>query len=152
MRKSFVSSKQTSLSINLTDATKFYLVRAANKSKKKMDTTKIICTVIYVIMIAVTLVSLGNVGQYIDMPSAFIVVVVGVLFALAAKGDGSFIQKFGDGAVRAGWIGSIIGIIAIFGSEGFASGDMGQIGMALAVCSLTVFYGYLLKLGSLILD
>ncbi len=44
--------------------------------------------------------------------------------ALAGKGDGSFIQKFGDGAVRAGWIGSIIGIIAIFGSEGFASGDM----------------------------
>ena len=78
--------------------------------------------------------------------------VVGVLFALATKGDGSFIQKFGDGAVRAGWIGSIIGIIAIFGSEGFASGDMGQIGMALAVCSLTVFYGYLLKLGALILD
>ena len=117
-----------------------------------MDTTKIICTVIYVIMIAVTLVSVGNIGQYIDIPSAFIVVVVGVLFALAAKCDGSFIQKFGDGAVMAGWIGSIIGIIAIFGSEGFASGDMGQIGMALAVCSLTVFYGYLLKLGSLILD
>ena len=117
-----------------------------------MDTTKIICTVIYAIMIAATLAMVGNVGQYIDMASAVIVVVVGVLFALATKGDGSFIQKFGDGAVRAGWIGSIIGIIAIFGSEGFASGDMGQIGMALAVCSLTVFYGYLLKLGTLILD
>ena len=127
-------------------------MKAANKWEKKMDTTKIICTVIYVIMIAGTLVMVGNVGQYIDLPSAIIVVVVGVLFALAAKGDGSFIQKFGDGAVRAGWIGSIIGIIAIFGSEGFTSGDMGQIGMALAVCSLTLFYGYLLKLGSLILD
>ena len=127
-------------------------MRAANKRKKKLDTTKIICTVICVIMIAVTLISVGNVGQYIDMPSVFIVVVVGVLFALAAKGDGSFIQKFGDGAVRSGWIGSIIGIIAILGSEGFASGDMGQIGIALAVCSLTVFYGYLLKLGALILD
>ena len=117
-----------------------------------MDTTKIICTVIYVIMIAVTLVMVGDVNQYIDMPSAIIVVVVGVLFALAGKADGSFIQKFGDGAVRTGWIGSIIGIIAIVGSEGFASGDMEQIGMALAVCSLTVFYGNLLKLGALILD
>ena len=67
----------------------------------------------------------GDVNQYIDMPSAIIVVVVGVLFALAGKADGSFIQKFGDGAVRTGWIGSIIGIIAIFGGEGFASGDMG---------------------------
>ena len=56
-----------------------------------MDTTKIICTVIYAIMIAATLAMVGNVGQYIDMPSAIIVVVVGVLFALAAKGDGSFI-------------------------------------------------------------
>ena len=54
-----------------------------------MDTTKIICTVIYAIMIAATLAMVGNVGQYIDMPSAIIVVVVGVLFALAAKGAGS---------------------------------------------------------------
>ena len=82
-----------------------------------MDTTKIICTVIYAIMIAATLAMVGNVGQYIDMPSAIIVVVVGVLFALAAKGDGSFIQKFGDGAVRAGWIGSIIGIICFLDAK-----------------------------------
>ena len=67
-----------------------------------MDTTKIICTVIYAIMIAATLAMVGNVGQYIDMPSASIVVVVGRLFARAAKADGSFIQKFGDGAVRVG--------------------------------------------------
>ena len=48
-----------------------------------MDTTKIICTVIYAIIIAATLAMVGNVGQYIDMASAIIVVVVGVLFALA---------------------------------------------------------------------
>ena len=117
-----------------------------------MNTTKIICTIIYVIMIAVTLVMVGNAGQYIDINSAIIVVVIGVLFALATKGDGGFVQKFGDGAVRAGWLGSIIGIISIFGTDGFASGDMSKIGLALAVCSLTVFYGYFLKLGAMILD
>jgi len=117
-----------------------------------MNTTKIICTVIYIGMIAFTLVMVGNVGQYIDMPSVIIVVVVGSLFAFAAKGDGSFIQKFGDGTVRAGWLGSIIGIIAIFGTDAFASSDMSQIGSALAVCSLTVFYGYFLKLAAMILD
>ena len=76
-----------------------------------MDTTKIICTVIYAIMIAATLAMVGNVGQYIDMPSAIIVVVVGVLFALAAKGAGSFIQKFGDGAVRAGWLVQLLALL-----------------------------------------
>ncbi|MAT88118.1 MAG: hypothetical protein CL532_06180 [Aestuariivita sp.] len=117
-----------------------------------MNITKIVCTGIYLLMIASTLVMVGNVGQYLDLPSIIVVVVLGVLFATAAKGDGSLIQKFGDGAVRSGWIGSIIGIIAIFGSEGFASGNMEQIGLSLAVCSLTVFYGYLLKMGAMILD
>ena len=61
-------------------------------------------------------------------------------------------QKFGDGAVRAGWFGSIIGIIAIFGSSGFGDGNFQAIGAALAVCSLTVLYGYFFKLGSMLLD
>ena len=47
-------------------------------------------------------------------------------------------QKFGNGAVRAGWLSLIIGIIAIFGTDYFASGDMSRIGMALDVCSLTI--------------
>ena len=79
-----VWSKQTFLRINLTESVKFNLVRPANKWEQEMDTTKIICTVIYAIMIAATLAMVGNVGQYIDMPSAIIVVVVGVLFAFAA--------------------------------------------------------------------
>ena len=60
------------------------------------------CAAIYVLMIAGTLVTVGNVGQYIDMPSATVVVVISVLFAATAKGDDSIIQKFGNGAVRAG--------------------------------------------------
>jgi hypothetical protein len=117
-----------------------------------MNTTKIVCAIVYVLMIASTLVMVGNVGQYIDMASAIVVVVISVLFAATAKGDDSVIQKFGNGSVRAGWLGSIIGIIAIFGSDGFAAGDLSMLGSAMAVCSLTVFYGYFLKLGAMILD
>ncbi len=117
-----------------------------------MNTTKIICTLVYVAFIAATLMMVGDVGQYIDMPAIIVVVALGVLFTIAEKGEDGIVQKFGNGAVRAGWLGSIIGIIAIFGSEGFAEGDMSKIGMALAVCSLTVFYGYLLKFGAMILD
>jgi len=87
-----------------------------------MNATKIVCATIYVLMIAGTLVTVGNVGQYIDMPSAIVVVVISVLFAATAKSDDSIIQKFGNGAVRARWLGSIICIIAIFGSEGSAAG------------------------------
>jgi hypothetical protein len=117
-----------------------------------MNATKIVCTVIYVLMIAGTLVMVGNVGQYIDMASAIVVVVISVLFAATAKGDDSVIQKFGNGAVRAGWLGSMIGIIGIFGSDGFAAGDLSMLGSAMVVCSLTVFYGYFFKIGAMILD
>ena len=103
-----------------------------------MTTTKIVCTAIYVLFIAATLITVG-VGQYINLNSLIVVIVIGALFTAAAKGGESFIQKFGNGSVRAGLLGSIIGIIAVFGSDGFASADMSKIGMALAVVSLTVY-------------
>jgi flagellar motor component MotA len=87
-----------------------------------------------------------------DLNSLIVVIVIGALFAAAAKGEESLVQKFGNGAVRAGWLGSIIGIIAVFGSDGFAAGDLSMLGSAMAVCSLTVFYGYVFKLGAMILD
>ena len=118
----------------------------------KITAIKIFCTAIYILFILGTLVAVGDVGQYVDFPSFFVVVVVAMLFAASAQGEESIAQKFGIGAVRAGWLGSIIGIIAIFGSDGFASGDMLDIGPALAVCSLTVFYGYLFRLGTMILN
>ena len=56
-----------------------------------MNATKIVCAAIYVLMIAGTLVTVGNVGQYIDMPSAIVVVVISVLFAATTKSDDSII-------------------------------------------------------------
>ena len=114
--------------------------------------TKIVCAAIYVLFIAGTLIAVGNVGQYIDFPSFLVVAVIAVLFAAKAQGEESIVQEFGNSAVRAGWLGSIIGIIAIFGSDYFASGDISKIGMALAICSLTILYGYFFKLGAMILD
>ena len=107
---------------------------------------KIVCTAVYVLFILATLITVGNIGQYIDFPSFLVVAVIAVLFAASAQGEESIVQKFGNGAVRAGWLGSIIGIIAIFGSDYFASGDISKIGMALAICSLTILYCYFLNL------
>lgn len=101
--------------------------------------------------VAATLFAVGNIGQYFDVAS-FIVVVVVAGLCVTVGGDESAVSKFGAGAVRAGWLGSIIGIVAIFGSAGFAAGDLSQIGPALAVCTLTVFYGYFFKIGAIILE
>ena len=117
-----------------------------------MTTLKIVSTLIYALFIGITLLTVGNVNQYFDLPSFIVVVVIAILYAISAKGEESYVRKFGDGAVKAGWLGSIIGIVAIFGSRGFGNGDMQAIGAALAVCSLTVFYGYVFKLGSALLD
>ena len=116
-----------------------------------MNMTKIVLTAAYVAFVAATLFAVGNVGQYFDA-AAFIFVVVVAGFCVTVGGDESAVSKFGAGAVRAGWLGSIIGIIAIFGSAGFAAGDLSQIGAALAVCTLTVFYGYFFKIGAIILE
>ena len=116
-----------------------------------MNMTKIVLTAVYVAFVAATLFAVGNVGQNFDA-AAFIFVVVVAGFCVTVAGEESAVSKFGTGAVRAGWLGSIIGIIAIFGSAGFAAGDLSQLGPALAVCSLTVFYGYFFKIGAIILE
>lgn len=117
-----------------------------------MSAVKIVSTIVYVFFIGITLLTVGNVNQYLDLASLIVVAVIAILYAIASKGDETYVQKFGDGAVRAGWLGSIIGIVAIFGSGGVADGNIEAIGAALAVCSLTVFYGYFFKLGSMLLD
>ena len=102
-----------------------------------MNLTKIFYSAIYVLFILGTLVTVGNVGQYIDIPSFLVVFVIALLFAVSAKGEESIIKKVGNGAVQAGWLCLIIGIIAVFNRDCFASGYMSEI--ALTVCSLSVF-------------
>ena len=119
-----------------------------------MNTTKIIYTVIYIIFIVATLFSIGNVSQFFDINSFIFVIVLGGLYAFSVKADNTYVQKFGDGTVRAGWLGSLIGVVAILGSPVFAgsTSNLEALGAALAIASLTVLYGYFFKLGSIILD
>ena len=119
-----------------------------------MTTTKIFCTVIYITFILGTFFTIGNVSQFFDVNSLFFVIVVGGLYAFSVKGEDTYVQKFGDGTVRAGWLGSLIGVVSIFGSPVFAgsTSNLEALGVALAIASLTVLYGYFFKLGTIILD
>tara|TARA_Y100001968_G_C18865360_1_gene484593 strand:+ start:58 stop:414 length:357 start_codon:yes stop_codon:yes gene_type:complete len=117
-----------------------------------MNAKKIISSLAFVCMILATFVFAGGIEQFVDLASLSVVVVLGAIFAASVKSDRSFIQKFGDGCVRAGWIGTLIGCIVIFGSERFTSFNTAEIGPAIAVALLTVLYGYAFKMLAMILD
>ena len=119
-----------------------------------MNTTKISCTIVYIIFMLGTFYTIGNVSQFFDVNSFIFVIVIGGLYAFSVKGENTYIQKFGDGTVRAGWLGSLIGVVSILGSPVFAgsTSNLEALGLALAIASLTVLYGYFFKLGSVILD
>ena len=68
----------------------------------------------------------------------------GYSFLKSSRND--WIKNLGNGAVYFGWFGTLIGLIAIAGNRFVGWGDMENLGSALAVAMLTIFYGYLLKL------
>ena len=57
-----------------------------------------------------------------------------------------WVKNIGNGAVYFGWLGALIGLIAISNNRFDVWGDIDKMGPALAVVMLTIFYGYLLKL------
>ena len=54
--------------------------------------------------------------------------------------------------MRAGWLGTLIGLVHIFGTAEFQSMNMEAIGSAMAIVLLTLLYGYFFKLGSMLLN
>ena len=67
-------------------------------------------------------------------------------YSLIKSKKGSWIKNIGDGGVYFGWLGTLIGFISIAGDRFDVWGDVDKPGPALAVATLTIFYGYLLKL------
>ena len=58
----------------------------------------------------------------------------------------SFINNFGNGAVFFGWLGTLIGLIALTGGKWENWGNIEKMGPALSVAMLTILYGYIIKL------
>ena len=71
---------------------------------------------------------------------------------LGAKDSDNRITRFGDGAVRGGWLGFLVGIIMIASSPSASQMNFSAIMPAFAVAALTPLYGYFLKLISMQLD
>jgi flagellar motor component MotA len=83
---------------------------------------------------------------YFDILSFLFVLGGAIGFLVMKNNPEKHIANFGDGAVYFGWLGTLVGLIAITGDRYFVWGDVDKMGPALAVSMLTVLYGYSLKL------
>lgn len=89
---------------------------------------------------------------FIDALSFLLVAIGAIGYALLRQDGTSIIARFGDGAVYFGWLGTIIGLIAIAANKQGYFTDPEKLGPALAVALLSIFYGYSLRLLSYALD
>ena len=87
-----------------------------------------------------------RIDLYVDILSFLFVLGGAVGFLVMKNKPKNHLQNFGQGAVYFGWLGTVVGLIAITGTPSFVWGDVEKMGPALAVSMLTVLYGYSLKL------
>ena len=83
---------------------------------------------------------------YLDINSALFVLGGAIGFLVIKNKPENHLQNFGQGAVYFGWLGTVVGLIAIAGTPSFVWGNIEKLGPALAVAMLTVLYGYMVKL------
>ena len=83
---------------------------------------------------------------FIDLNSALFVLGGATGFLVMKKSPENHIKNFGRGAVYFGWLGTLVGFIAVTGNRFMVWGDIEKMGPALAVAMLTIFYGYTIKL------
>ena len=101
-----------------------------------------------VICFAIILGAILQVGHhlFIDINAALFVVGGAIGFLVFKNDAGNHIKNFGQGAVYFGWLGTLIGLIAITGNRFMVWGDVEKMGPALAVAMLTILYGYTIKM------
>ena len=87
-----------------------------------------------------------GVHLYFDILSFLFVLGGAIGFLVMKNNPEKHIANFGDGAVYFGWLGTLIGLIAITGNRFMVWGNVEKMGPALAVAMLTILYGYTVKL------
>ena len=92
--------------------------------------------------------AINHVGfhYYFDFLSFIFVIGGSVGYGLLKNQKNKFIVNCGSGAVYFGWLGTLIGIIALTAGKWDNWGDINKTGIALSIAMQTLFYGYLIKL------
>ena len=76
----------------------------------------------------------------------------GAIGFLIMKGNPeNHMNNFGDGAVYFGWLGTLVGLVAITGNRFLVWDDVEKMGPALTVSMLPILYGYAARLISIAL-
>ena len=83
---------------------------------------------------------------YFDILSLLFVLGGAIGFLIMKGNPENHMKNFGDGAVYFGWLGTLVGLIAITGNRFMVWGDVEKMGPGLAVAMLTILYGYIIKL------
>ena len=79
---------------------------------------------------------------YIDIYSLIIVVGGAIGYSLIKNNKKEYISNFGNGAVFFGWLGTLIGLIALTGGKYNNWGDINKMGASFAVLLLPVLWLY----------
>ena len=117
----------------------------ATQSKPRVDVMKFLGLAICLATIFGAAATV-RIHLYVDVLSFLFVLGGAVGFLVMKNKPENHLQNFGQGAVYFGWLGTVVGLIAITGTPSFVWGDVEKLGPALAVAMLTVLYGYSLKL------
>ena len=89
---------------------------------------------------------------YNDILSLLFVVGGGFGYSILKNNEKGFIKNFGEGVIYFGWLGTLIGLIALTGGKWDNWGDIEKMGPALSILMLTLFYGYTIKLITLVFE
>ena len=108
--------------------------------------------VLIVVVVVGAFNAAGDIGPAIDLFAFLFVIGIAIGHMLGSKAGDNRVTRFGDGAIRGGWLGFLVGIIMIASSPSAAQMDFSAMMPALAVAALTPLYGYLLKLISMQID
>ena len=106
----------------------------------------------FLICLIVIIGAISHVGlnYYNDIMSLSFVAGGSLGYGLIKNQKGKFIKNVGNGAVYFGWFGTLIGLIALTAGKWDNWGDIDETGLALSVAMLTIFYGYMIKLITLV--
>ena len=94
----------------------------------------------------------GGGDKAVDLLSLIFVLGVAAGHALGVKDGESAVTRFGDGCVRGGWLGLLVGLTLIAGGPSASAMDFSALMPAFSIAVLTPLYGYFFKIITMQLD
>jgi len=122
------------------------------KTSKGRKMNRYLGVVIILLVVGGGITMGGGLERAVDLLSLIFVIGVGIGHAFGTKDGDNTVTRFGDGCVRGGWLGLLVGVTLIAGTDYAAQMDFSTIMPALAVALLAPLYGYFLKIITMQLD